>query len=147
MDLFPVKLEIIYLKLLHHRTILDILFMNSRTGILRPVVTFLFFASTYIIYQRYKTTLLSVSGKYINKLGSETLWVFVAQALAIPLLAALPLPRNILFNSLLTAFLLIAMWQIANRRELMASFKAYLGTLRTSYSQAKYNYLSQHEDI
>jgi len=74
------------------------------------------------------------------------MWVFVAQALAIPLLAALPLPRNVLTNSLLTIVLVTAMWQVANRREILVSAKSYVSTLKNSYSQAKYNYLSRYED-
>jgi len=144
--LIPARLEAYYIQLLQHRSRLDIMFMNSRTGVLRPAITLLFLAAAYILYQRHKQFLLRQTGRYINKLGSETMWVFVAQALAIPLLAALPLPRNVLTNSLLTIVLVTAMWQVANRREILVSAKSYVSTLKNSYSQAKYNYLSRYED-
>jgi hypothetical protein len=59
----------------------------------------------------------------------------------------LPLRRNLLFNSALTATLLYSMWLVANRREFINSARIYWTDLSTSYSQGKYAYLSRrYED-
>lgn len=142
----PVKLQAAYIALLDHRTTLDIIFMNSRTGILRPMITLLFLATTYLIYQKHKNFLLSRTGYFVNTLGRDTLWVFVAQALTIPALSALRVPRNLAMNFILTSTLIMLMWAVARRRAIWIYAQAYSRELKASYSQAKYAYLQRYEE-
>lgn len=143
----PVKLQSAYIELLNHRTIFDLTFMHSRTGVLRPLATLLLLTASYLFYQKHKDFLLSRTGKYVNKMGSETLWIFAAQALAIPVIAAVAIPRNFIMNSLLTVTLVLLMWQVAKRRQISASIRSYLNELKLSYRQAKYSYLQRFEDV
>ncbi len=143
----PVKLQTAYIALLEHRTVLDLSFMHSRTGVLRPLVTLLFLAVAYLYYQKHNDFLLNKTGRYINKMGSETLWIFVAQALTIPLIAAFAVPRNFIMNSILTAALILLMWQVTKRRQMVTFMRSYIAELKLSYRQAKYSYLQRYEDV
>lgn len=143
----PVKLQSAYIELLNHRTIFDLSFMHSRTGVLRPLATLLLLTATYLFYQKHKDFLLSRTGRYVNKMGSKTLWIFVAQALAIPVIAAFAVPRNFVMNSLLTATLILLMGQVAKHRQISSSIHSYINELKLSYRQAKYSYLQRYEDV
>ena len=144
----PVKLQSAYIHLLNHRIIFDLLFMDSRTGVLRPAITLIFLLSAYLLYQKYKQALLSYTGGFINTMGRDTLWIFVAQAFAIPLLSVIPLSRNNIFNNfLLTSTLILLMWTLTKRRRMLSAATNHAAGLKLSYAQGKYRYLQQYEDI
>ena len=142
----PVKLRSAYIHLLNLRPETFALFQNHRTGYLRPLAAILFLAAAYLIYQRYKNPILLRTGRIVNTFGSDTLWIFVAQAIAIPLLSALSLPRNLLINTALTGLLFWSMWCVTQRRAIRFRALSYISSLKLSYSQAKYNYLAQYEE-
>jgi hypothetical protein len=142
----PAKALGAYTHYLNLKPRLDHLFVNSRAGILRPFVAVLLLATFYIFYQKYKQPILKYSGKFVNSFGADTLWIFVAQAIAIPLIAALPISRNNTNNLILTLFLILSMWALTQRRLFNARFKAYVINLQTSYSEAKYAYLQRYDD-
>jgi hypothetical protein len=131
----PTALKDAYMYLLHHRSVFDILFMSNRTGVLRPIVTLLFLATAYLVYQNNKAFLLKYTGKFVNSLGRETLWVFVAQAIAIPLLAALPVARSLPMNLLLTSWLIGLMWLVARRRVMVARSINYYAKIREAVAR------------
>jgi hypothetical protein len=132
--------------LLSHLSFLDTLFMNNRAGLLRPIAALFYLASAYLIYQTYKRPILSYTGRFVNTMGRDTLWIFVAQAFAIPLLAAIPLQRNLFNNSLLTATLILLMWSLTKRRAVLPALSNYWVELKTSYNTGKYNYLYRSEN-
>jgi hypothetical protein len=120
--------------------------MNNRAGLLRPIAALFYLASAYLIYQTYKRPILSYTGRFVNTMGRDTLWIFVAQAFAIPLLAAIPLQRNLFNNSLLTATLILLMWSLTKRRAVLPALSNYWVELKTSYNTGKYNYLYRSEN-
>jgi len=129
-----------------HKASVDFWLLNGRYGALRPASTLLLLGGGYVLYQRYKTFLLARTGHFINTMGKDSLWIFVAQSVAIPLLALLPLSRNYVNNLLLTSCLIISMWAVTRRKQYMNKLKLYALELKTSYSEAKYAYLRQYED-
>jgi hypothetical protein len=142
----PLKAQGAYLHLLNHKPYFDHMFLEARTGLLRPMASLVIFGAAYIAYQKHKDFLLRRTGSFVNTMGRDTLWIFAAQALVIPILAAVPLPRNILMNFIVTSFLISLMWLVAKRRAMVGHVRAYLGELKDSYSRAKYSYLYQSEN-
>jgi hypothetical protein len=142
----PIKARSAYVDFMNSKPTLDSLLMNSRTGILRPFVCILFLATAYVIYQKYKQSILSWTGQFVNAMGRDTLWIFVAQAFVIPILAAIPLQRNLFNNTLLTAVLILSMWLLTKRRLLIPSLKNYGAELKNSYNAGKYSYLYRSEN-
>jgi len=142
----PVKLQAAYIKLINHREIFDTMFMEARNALLRPAVAIICLFALYLIYQSNKEKILRKSGNLMLTFGKETLWVFAAQAIAIPLVAILPLHRDLVTNLALTASLLYIMWLIADRKRKWAAIAAYVEDIRLSYSQAKYRYLQSYEE-
>jgi hypothetical protein len=111
----PIKLRSAYAHLLIHKPQLDHFFMDDRFGLLRPLVAVLFLGAAYLIYQKYKDTILKRSDNFVITIGRNTLAIFVAQAFVIPIMAALPVPRSIVFNTLMTFIVITSMWQVAKR--------------------------------
>ncbi len=142
----PLKFQTAYIHYLGHKGQIDYFFVNSRAGILRPLAAVLFLATAYMLYQKHKGFLIRNTGNFVNAFGRDTLWIFVAQAFAIPILAALPLRRTLFTNFFLTATLIILMWAITKRRLAWQLFQAYNSSLKLSYIQAKQNYLQQYQD-
>ncbi|MBX4197544.1 OpgC domain-containing protein [Candidatus Saccharibacteria bacterium] len=142
----PLKLNAAYTHLLDFKPQIDNLLMNSRTGILRPLASLLFLAAAYLLYQKYKQPILSRTGRFVNAMGRDTLWIFVAQAFAIPLLAAMPLQRNLFNNLLLSGSLILIMWLLTKRRVVMPALRNYTAELKASYEAGKYNYLYRSEN-
>jgi len=144
--IFPSKLQHVYAHLMDHKPIFDFLFLETRTGVLRPVMAISVLAAAYLLYQKHKSWLLNRTGQFVNTMGSNTLWLFVAQAFAIPLLAALPINRNLASNLLLTVALVSLMWLVAIRHRLRQAAVAYLSDLREAYYRGKYSYLYRAEN-
>ncbi|MBX4190492.1 OpgC domain-containing protein [Candidatus Saccharibacteria bacterium] len=142
----PVKLRAAYLQLLNHGSFINDLFRDDRLGLLRPLASLLFLAAGYLLYQRYKHVLLPKTGKFVNAMGKDTLWIFSAQALVIPILAALPVSRGLFMNTIMTAFVILLLASITQRKRFVTYAVYYIEDLRLSYSQAKYNYIQRYED-
>jgi hypothetical protein len=121
-----------------HRAEINYWLQNNRTGLLRPVVTLLVLGAAYVLYQRYKNSLLKYTGWFVNTIGRNTLWVFVAQALAIPLISAVPIKQDSLaINLLANTVLLSLMWFVAIRTSIWASVKNLLAEAYLNYLVAK----------
>jgi len=134
----PIKLRGAYYHLLEHKSLFDSLFMNSRTGILRPLMSLLIMAAAYLLFQRYKSALLKHSGKIITTLGSDTLSVYIAQAILIPVLAAIPLGYGgFVIDTLATAVFFYVMWCVAARKQLAVSLRLYMAGLRHAYYESR----------
>ena len=142
----PVKARSAYLHLLNHENTINLLLRDGRMGVLRPLASILFLTTGYLLYQRYKEVLLKRTGKFINAMGRDSLWIFAAQAVAIPVAAALPVPRNFMTNLALTGFLIFSMWSVTKRRALALATKNYLSELKVSYSEAKSAYIYRSEE-
>ncbi len=121
----PHKVYGAYLRLNNHRAILDLLFMNGRTGLLRPLAALIVLAGAYLFYQKHKKPILRYTGRFVTAMGRDTLWVFVAQAVVVPLMFALPQPTSIVYSSLLAAGLLGSMWLVTQRATLLRLAKPY----------------------
>src|SRR5262249_8081466 len=87
--LLPMKSRLDYAYLINHKPTFDLLLGDGRLGVFRPVVTLVVFLASYILYQKYKKPLLKYTGNFVNAMGRDTLWIFAAQAIAIPIFAAL----------------------------------------------------------
>jgi hypothetical protein len=143
----PVKIQAAYIHLLNMRPSMDRFLLDGRAGLLRPAVTLLVASAAYILYRRYGSFILDKSGRFFIGLGRDSLVVFSAQALAIPLIAALPVAHGSLVNNLaLTCLLVVTMRLVSLRSELSLRLKDYALGLKTSYSEAKYSYLQQYDD-
>jgi hypothetical protein len=140
----PVKLKGAYMHFLTTKPIFDNLFMNIRTGSLRPVMALLVFTSAYLIYQKHKEAILYKTGSFMITMGHNTMAVFAAQAIAIPAIAALGLPKNLWMNALSTSFLILLMWVVAQFSR--QNLKLYVTSLRNTFYETKHAYLQQHED-
>jgi fucose 4-O-acetylase-like acetyltransferase len=124
----------------------DDLLMKSRTGVLRPLFSIVVLAGMYAVFQEYKNFLLDKTGKLVTTLGRNTLWIFAAQAIVIPLLAMLPLQRNNFLNDfMLTAVLLLSMWALTKRQAIGWTLQNYMAELKHSYNEAKYSYLRRYQ--
>lgn len=121
----PQKVIAVYNRALDHRYWPDMLFMNNRAGLLRPLAALLFLGAAYFMYQSHKEVLLKRTGRFVNAMGRDTLWIFVAQALVIPLLAAMPLPRDFIANTALTGTLIGSMWLVTQRAAALALLARY----------------------
>ena len=122
----PVKLQAAYADLLYHKTAFNFWLGDSRFGVLRPVATLIIFAAAYLLYQRYKKPLLKYTGNVVNTMGRDTLWLFSAQALVIPVMAALPISYSgIAVNLLMTSFLFGLMWLITRRAVFVSLARTY----------------------
>jgi hypothetical protein len=133
----PVKLHHFYTHLLYHYQTLNFWLGNNRFGVLRPLITLLVFAGGYLFYQRHKEFLLKRTGNFVNTMGKDTLWIFAAQALVIPVIAAPPLPRNIFMNTCLTALLFYLMWLLTQRAKIKAKLQESYRLFLRSYYQAQ----------
>jgi hypothetical protein len=143
----PVKAQAAYIRLLNIRSSVDRFLLDGRAGLLRPAVSLLIAAAVYIVYRRYGANILEKTGRFFIGLGQDSLVIFAAHALAIPLIAALPITHGPLINNLaLTSLLVASMWLVSIRRQLGFRLTAYWLELKASYSQAKYAYLQQYED-
>ena len=142
----PVKLRSAYIHLLNFRPELFAWFRDSRLGYLRPMATLLLFLSAYILYQKYKEPILRLTGDFVNTMGRNTLWVFLGQAIVIPVLAAFPIPRNIIFNFALTVLLLSFMWMITQRHEVYAVLCSYKNRSLNALTKALYIFQFQPEE-
>jgi hypothetical protein len=142
----PDKAIAAYQHLLALKPTVDNLLMDSRTGVLRPLFSLFSLAALYALFQSFKTFWLAKTGKVILTLGKDTLWIFAAQALVIPLLAMIPLQRdNLLNNAALTSALLVVMWGVTKRSAMKPVLQSYAAELRYSYNSAKYGYLQRFE--
>jgi hypothetical protein len=142
----PIKVQAAYIHLLSYKPLFDNLFMNTRTGWLRPLMTLFVFTAGYIIYKKYERKILDKSGKFMITMGQNTISIFAAQAIIIPVIAALNLPNALVMNTILTSFLILVMWYIAQADISKAALLNYLGDLKLSYRTNKYSYLSRYED-
>lgn len=122
----PSKFRGAYFHLLHNQSSINLLLRDDRMGILRPLASLLILGAGYIIYQKYKQPILKWTGNFVNAMGRDTLWIFAAQAVIIPVMAALPIPRNqFIINSIMTLSLVYVMWLVTKRRVILVSFKRY----------------------
>jgi hypothetical protein len=81
-------------------------------------------------------------------MGKDTLWIFVAQALAIPIITLWHTPRNNLaMNFILTSLLISLMWLVTKRQRFIPASRGYVRELKCSFNESKYRYLQQYEDI
>jgi hypothetical protein len=136
-----------YQHLLSLKPAVDSLLMESRSGVLRPLFSLITLAALYAVFQTYKSFLLAKTGRIITAFGRDTMWIFAAQALVIPILAALPLQRdNLFYNFMLTLSLLLAMWAVTKRNAFKRIFLEYALGLKSSYRTAKYGYLQRYEE-
>jgi len=143
----PAKFSAAYLRLISHQNGIDTWLQNGRAGALRPAATLVVLLAFYLFYQKHKDFLLKYSGRVVNKFGRDTLYVYIAQAVAIPLIIALPLHYGgLAINLLATLAFFYAMWLVVQRRAIWAATSAYLEGLKQSYNQSKNNYLQNYED-
>jgi hypothetical protein len=142
----PVKMQAAYIDLLNHKPTLDYLLLNYRTGVLRPLVALTVFISALLIYDKYRDRILSRTGNFMITMGRNTMAVFVAQALVIPILVSFNLPKNFFTNLMLTSFLVLCMWQLAKAETSRRGIRAYFIEIRNSFYQAKYGYLSKQKE-
>lgn len=142
----PAKFQEAYTYLLTFKPGVDQLLMQSRSGILRPAATLILFAGLYIIFQNHKKIIMAKSGRIMTALGKDTLWIFAAQAVVIPVLATIPVQKTFINNAILTSTLLLMMWLVTQRHRVWSSFKVYAYELKLSFSQSKSEYLSRYED-
>jgi hypothetical protein len=119
----PAKASAAYQHLLNYQPKLYEYVDFLRHGALRPAVSLLFLITAYMFYQRHKDFLLNKTGKFVNSIGSDTLAVYVAQALLIPIIAAAPLPRDFIVNLALTSLLLSLMWLVVKRKPVLGFVK------------------------
>lgn len=118
---------------------IDLLTGNARTGLLRPVIALMALAMLYVFYQRFKQPLLKYSGKFVMSFGRNSLQIFVAQAMAIPLISALPLRRSSwLLNTGLTATLIFVLWLFNHKLSPLPAIRSafmsfYAGTINRTY--------------
>jgi hypothetical protein len=142
----PQKVQAGYALLLSHKPTLDSLLMDSRSGLLRPAVAVLILGAGYLVYQKYKGFLLARSGNFFNTLGRDTLWIFLAQAAAIPMLSYVPIHHNVATNLMMTSLLVYVMWLVTKRRAILLGINNYMGELKASFLEAKYSYIYRAED-
>jgi hypothetical protein len=143
----PRKVLGAYTHLLKHSKDLNYWFEGARTGTLRLLAALIIFGAFYLFYQKHKDFLLKKTGKVVNQFGSETLTVYVAQAIVLPLLAMLPLKfGGLLINLVVTSVFFYLMWLAVQRRRVAGRLRSYIGELKSSYNQAKYAYLYNPEN-
>jgi len=142
----PAKLLDVYVRLIDHKPTLDLLLMNGRTGILRPLAAVLCLAAGYLLYQKHKSAILRYSGKFVTAMGRDALWIFVAQSLLIPLMSLLPLRHNLITSTAMTAALIGSMWLITQRQRLLAWVRGYAGELQAAFYQAKSTAMYRQQD-
>ena len=143
----PVKLQAIYLHLLNLRTGLDKYLLDDRNGLARPFVSLLVATSVYFVYRRYGQRMLDLTGRFFLALGRDSLWIFVGQAFAIPVIAALPVAHGGIINNLaLTGSLILSMWLITKRTTMVNAIRRYGNDLREAYYEAKYAALYRQQD-
>jgi hypothetical protein len=127
----PVKLRSAYIHLLSHKSTLDLLFMGDRSGILRPVAAAIIMGAAYLVYQKYKEQLLRHSGNFVNTMGRETMWIYAAQALVIPIMMAIPVPRDsLLVDIAMTGLLIEIMWLLTQRKAIKIVIGTYISQPR-----------------
>ena len=144
----PAKFSAAYIHLLNHQHSLDNWLQNGRAGPLRPAATLIILLAAYLFYQKHKDFLLKYSGRVVNKLGSGTLYIYIAQAVVIPIIVALPIRYGgLAINFLVTSLFFYAMWLVTQRQAIRTALAFYLEELRQSYNQAKYSYLQRYEDV
>jgi hypothetical protein len=141
----PTKLRGAYFHLLNHDSLINSLLRDDRLGLLRPLASLLFLAAGYLLYQRHKKVLLEKTGKFVNAMGRDTLWIFAAQAIAIPVLSAIPVSRSVFMDTVMTAFVVSLMWALTQRRRALNYTRNYLSELKNSFYEAKYSYLYRSE--
>jgi hypothetical protein len=142
----PVKLQAAYLHLLSYRATLDRFLLDDRAGILRPLMAALVATAAFILYKRHERFLLAATGKIMNSFGRDTLWIFLAHAFVVPILAALALPRSLFINTLLTAGLITSMWVLTRRQVIYNAARTYWQELKFSYSASKNSYLQSFDE-
>ncbi len=126
----PAKALAAYNYLLNHKAVIDHWTINNRTGLLRPPVTLISLGAAYLVYQKYKAPLLRYTGEFVNLMGRNTLIIFVAQAFTIPILAALPVPHDIIGNFLMSCLLIVLMWSLVQAKSLSRLVVARAGQYR-----------------
>jgi hypothetical protein len=123
-------------------TTTDFWLNNNRTGLGRLAVALLTLSMLYIIYQRYKKPILNYSGNFVMAFGRNSLQIFVLQALAIPIVSALPMRRDsALLNTGLCAALVFSMWLFTHKWSPVPSINSafqsfYASIINTSYLAA-----------
>ena len=142
----PTKLIGSYQHLLVYKPTVDHLLMSSREGFLRPLFALAALGGMYAAFQLYKNFWLAKTGRIMITLGKNTLMVFAVQAIAIPLLAILPLQRSIANNALLTGTLLLIVWAVTQRKQILQRSRNYGLELTKSFSEAKYAAMYGQED-
>lgn len=124
---------------LNHAT-LDHWLEHERTGLLRPLESLLVLLSIYIIYQKYKHVLLPKTGKFVNAVGRNSLQVYLVQAIAIPILSALPFSHSDPISKiLLTSALVFVVWLVPQRHGLYLLARAYGRRLQVAAFRLKYS--------
>lgn len=145
--LIPDSINNWYLNLYESRSSAAYLLQNNRSGLLRPLAAVVLLLGAYLLYQRFKKPLLKYTGNFINNFGRNTLYIFIAQALTIPILDAIPISSNrMLRNIILTSSLILFMWMITQRKQIQTALIYYINNIKISYYQGKNNYLRQLED-
>lgn len=118
---------------------INLWFSNGRTGLARLLVGLLTLATLYVIYQAAKAPLLKYTGKFVMAFGRNSLQIFVLQALAIPLVSALPLNRSSqILNTGLTAALIFTMWLLTHKWSPLPHIRASFASLRAELINGLY---------
>jgi hypothetical protein len=121
---------------------------NGRTGLLRPAIAVLTLTTLYIVYQKYKQTILTYSGKFVMAFGRNSLQIFVLQAIAIPLVSALPLRRdNMYLNAGLSGALVFTMWLLTHKFSPVPVIRSAFASCYASLVNNSYLVLSNLRDI
>jgi hypothetical protein len=141
----PLKIQAAYIHLRNLKPALDSLFMDGRTGWLRPLLALMAFVSVWLIYHKYQNYILKKSGRLFITMGQRTLAIFIAQAIIIPLIYTIGLPPSFASSLLLTGLLILAVWVVARTKFSMEAFRLYFSAWRNSFYEAKYSYLYRSE--
>ncbi len=94
------------------------LFQRDRTGILRPAFFVAFFATLYLVFQRYQAQIHRWTGWLLEPLGANSLYVYIMHG---PLVFLLPFvglgaPADYWINTLVPLGVILAVWYLVKRR-------------------------------
>lgn len=89
---------------------------DNRTGVLRILFAWLWFAGFYIAFYRYQDWLKRKLGWFLIPMGQNSLYVYILQAFAVYFVAFLVLPNNVIVNTLVSTSVLALIWWLTTKR-------------------------------
>jgi len=125
----PQAVKALAIKLGSFQASSDFWLYNNRTGLARPLVSLLVLATLYVTFQKLKKPLLKCTGNFVMSFGRNSLQIFVLQAMAIPLIAALPLRQDSYFlNMGLTCALIFSIWLVTHKWSPLPTIRTAFGS-------------------